>query len=197
MPRPDPPASDEQMLALGRNLRSRRKALGLTLVQVGELAGLSATFVSQVERGRHRPSVPTLHRLAKALETNAYTMLIPPSAAPSRFEINRGATRQAFEQEDDIPSSRAMPLVSAGNQLRVIEVSGGPVAWQGPFVHRNDEFMYVLAGEIEIDLDGTVDKLTAGDSLLYSGGMTLRWRALRVDTRVVVVIVDEGLTAGR
>jgi uncharacterized cupin superfamily protein len=121
-------------------------------------------------------------------------MLIPPSAAPSRFEINRGATRQAFEQEDDIPSSRAMPLVSAGNQLRVIEVSGGPVTWQGPFVHRNDEFMYVLAGAIEIDLDGTVDKLAAGDSLLYSGGMTLRWRALSVDTRVVVVIVDEGLT---
>lgn len=194
MTRPDPPLPDEQMLALGRNLRSRRKALGLTLVQVGELAGLSATFVSQVERGRHRPSVPTLHRLAKALDTNAYTMLIPPSAATSRFEINRAATRQAFEQEDDIPSSRAMPLVSAGNQLRVIEVSGGPVTWQGPFVHRNDEFMYVLAGEIEIDLDGTVDRLTAGDSLLYSGGMTLRWRASSVDARVVVVIVDDGLT---
>ena len=196
MTRPDPPIADEQMLALGRNLRSRRKALGLTLVQVGELAGLSATFVSQVERGRHRPSVPTLHRLAKALDTNAYTMLIPPSTAPSRFEINRGATRTAFSQEEDVPSSRAMPLVSAGNQLRVIEVSGGPVTWQGPFVHRNDEFMYVLAGEIEIDLDGSVDKLAAGDSLLYSGGMTLRWRALSIETRVIVVIVDEGLTPG-
>jgi transcriptional regulator with XRE-family HTH domain len=196
MTRPDPPIPDEQMLALGRNLRGRRKALGLTLAQVAQLADLSTTFVSQVERGRHRPSVPTLHRLAKALETNAYTMLIPPSPAVSRFEINRSATRTAFEQEDDVPSSRAMPLVTAGNQLRVIEVSGGPVTWQGPFVHRNDEFMYVLAGEIEIDLDGSVDKLAAGDSLLYSGGMTLRWRALSVETRVVIVIVDDGLTHG-
>jgi transcriptional regulator with XRE-family HTH domain len=196
MPRPDPPLPDEQMLALGRNLRSRRKALGLTLVQVGELAELSATFVSQVERGRHRPSVPTLHRLARALDTNAYNLLIPPSDVASRFEINRGATRQAFEQEDHIPSSRAMPLVNAGNQLRIIEVSGGPVTWQGPFVHRNDEFMYVLAGEIEIDVDGSVDKLTSGDSLLCSGGATLHWRALTVETRVIVVIVDDGLVPG-
>lgn len=193
-----PPASrapDERMIALGRNLRERRKAQGMTLVQVGELAGLSATFISQVERGRHRPSVPTLHRLAEALDTSAYTMLIPASSASTRFEINRGATRTAFRQEEEVSTSRAMPLVNAGNQLRAIEVTGGPLKWQGPFVHRNDEFMYVLAGEIEIDLDGTVDTLAAGDSLLYSGGMALRWRAMNVDTRVMIVIVDDGLVS--
>jgi transcriptional regulator with XRE-family HTH domain len=190
---PPEPTPDEQMLALGRNLRARRKAQGLTLVQLGELSELSATFISQVERGRHQPSVPTLHRLAKALDTNAYTMLIPPSTDGRHLEINRSAGRRSFSQEDDVPTSRALPLVSAGNQLRVIEVVGGPITWQGPFVHRNDEFMYVLEGEIEIDVDGRTDKLRADDSLLYSGGMALRWRALTVETRVIVVIVDECL----
>lgn len=191
---PTPRERDEQMALLGRNLRARRKALGMTLVQVGEKAGLSATFISQVERGRHRPSVPALHRLAEALDTSAYTMLIPASSTSSGFEINRSATRAAFPQEEGSSTSRAWPLVSAGNQLRAIEVTGGPLTWQGPFVHRNDEFMYVLNGEIEVSLDGTLDTLTAGDSLLFSGGIALRWRALDADARVMIVIVDDGLS---
>jgi transcriptional regulator with XRE-family HTH domain len=182
--------------SVGRNLRQRRKALGMTLMQVAERTGLSATFISQVERGRHHPSVPTLHRLADALETNAYNLMVPFSESTTRVEINRAAERSRYAQEDSVPTSQAMPLISMGNQLHVIEVSGGPLAWHGPFVHRNDEFMYVLTGDIEVELDGTPDKLSEGDSLLYSGGVQLRWKALHPNTRVIVVIVADNLEPG-
>jgi transcriptional regulator with XRE-family HTH domain len=181
---------------VGRNLRRRRKALGMTLVQVAEGTGLSATFISQVERGRHHPSVPTLHRLAATLQTNAYRLMAPISDSVTRVEINRATERTRYAQEDAVPDSQAMPLISMGNQLHVIEVSGGPLTWQGPFVHRNDEFMYVLKGDIEVDLDGAADKLSGGDSLLFSGGVSLRWRALHANTRVIVVIVADTLEAG-
>jgi transcriptional regulator with XRE-family HTH domain len=186
-------APDDQVAALGRNIRQRRQALGLTLMQVADRTGLSATFISQVERGRHRPSVPSLHLLADAMGTNAYTLMIPVSEGPTRVEINRASKRTRYAQEDDEPTSQALPLISMGNQLQVVEVTGGPLHWEGPFVHRNDEFMYVVTGEIEVELDGKPDKLERGDSLLYSGGVQLRWRALHPATHVIVVIVDDGL----
>jgi transcriptional regulator with XRE-family HTH domain len=188
----NPAPADEDV---GRNLRRRRKILGLTLMQVAERTGLSATFISQVERGRYRPSVPTLHRLADAMGTNAYSLMVPYSESSTRIEINRAAERSRYAQEDTVPTSQAMPLISMGNQLQVIEVSGGPLGWEGPFVHRNDEFMYVITGDIEVELDGVRDELSEGDSLLYSGGVTLRWRALHAQTRVIVVIVDDSLNA--
>jgi transcriptional regulator with XRE-family HTH domain len=188
-----PSAPDEQVAALGRSIRERRQALDLTLVQVAERTGLSATFISQVERGRHRPSVPSLHLIADAMGTNAYTLMIPVAEGPIRVEINRASKRTRYAQEDDEPASQATPLIRMGNQLRVVEVTGGPLHWEGPFVHRNDEFMYVIAGDIEVELDGKPDKLERGDSLLYSGGVQLRWRALHPETHVIIVIVDDNL----
>ena len=40
---------------LGARLRDRRQALGLTLKEVGDQAGLSVGFISQIERGITMP----------------------------------------------------------------------------------------------------------------------------------------------
>ncbi|CAN5523276.1 cupin domain-containing protein [soil metagenome] len=191
---PDAPREDD-VSALGARIRERRKAEGLTLVTVAERTGLSATFISQVERGRCRPSVPSLNLLAEAMGTQGYVLMIPSSPAPRRVEVNRAADRPGFTQESAPTSGQSLPLVRSGNQLRAVEVVGGPHDWQGPFVHRNDEFLYVVAGSIEVELDGEPDALAAGDSLLFSGGTKLRWRATAVDSRVIIVIVDDRLTA--
>lgn len=57
--------SDE---SLGERLRSRRKALGLTLAEVAELSGLSMPYVSNLERGRGNPTVEALSAIADALK---------------------------------------------------------------------------------------------------------------------------------
>ena len=60
---------------LGGRLRSKRKALGLTLADVAEVAGLSVPYVSNLERGRGNPTVDALTALAGALETNIADLL--------------------------------------------------------------------------------------------------------------------------
>ena len=56
--------------ALGARLRARRKALGKTMQQVADDAGLTIGFISQVERGISKPSLSSLYNLAKALEAS-------------------------------------------------------------------------------------------------------------------------------
>jgi transcriptional regulator with XRE-family HTH domain len=52
---------------LGADLRAARERAGLSLREVGEMAGLSAEAISAVERGYRYPSLHTLECLAWAL----------------------------------------------------------------------------------------------------------------------------------
>lgn len=55
-------------ISLGKRLRSRRVALGLTLADASARAGLSLPYVSNLERGRGNPTIDALRSLADALD---------------------------------------------------------------------------------------------------------------------------------
>lgn len=55
--------------AMGKRIRKRRRWIDLTQEQLAELAGVSTSFVGHLERGSRVPSVETLWRIARALET--------------------------------------------------------------------------------------------------------------------------------
>jgi transcriptional regulator with XRE-family HTH domain len=76
----------DQLSGLGDRVRKRRKALGLTAKALAKAAGVSTSYISQVERGHQEdPSLPALRRLAEALKMDLHTLL--GAAAP-----NNGAT---------------------------------------------------------------------------------------------------------
>ncbi len=56
---------------LGRRIRGLRTERRMTLKQVEEIAGLSATHLSEIERGRTSPTVGALLRIARALDRDA------------------------------------------------------------------------------------------------------------------------------
>lgn len=69
--------------AFGNLLRQYRRSRDFSVRMVARLAGLDSTYLSRVERGIHRPpKVPTVHRLAQALQldTDEEIALIEASA---------------------------------------------------------------------------------------------------------------------
>jgi transcriptional regulator with XRE-family HTH domain len=73
----------EQATGLGERVRKRRKALGLTAKSLAKAAGVSTSYISQVERGHQEdPSLPALRRLADALSMDLHTLLGGQPPAP-------------------------------------------------------------------------------------------------------------------
>ncbi len=64
-----------QLEALGAFIRSQRQLARLSLRRMAELTSLSNPYLSQVERGRHQPSVRVLKLIAEALNISAETLL--------------------------------------------------------------------------------------------------------------------------
>ncbi len=75
--------------SVGEFIKSQRELANLSLRQLAEIAKISNPYLSQVERGLHKPSADVLKNLASALKVSAETMyaqaglLDPASATPA------------------------------------------------------------------------------------------------------------------
>ena len=70
---PDRGPNSAFALTLGRAIRTRRHALGLTQSELGR--PMTKGFVSEVERGRSLPSLPALSFLADRLQVSVSALL--------------------------------------------------------------------------------------------------------------------------
>lgn len=59
---------------LGKRIKEIRKNKGLTQEKLAELVDIDITTLSGIESGRHFPSLVTLEKIAKALDTALVTL---------------------------------------------------------------------------------------------------------------------------
>lgn len=161
---------------LGARVRALRHARGLTLVQLAELAELSHPFLSQLERGLARPSFGSLEKIARALGSSQLELLADDepeadAAVPHVMRADEG-NRGPFGEGE------ARLLVPGGARLRPMEMTGENPEYGQEFTHDEAEFLYVLEGVVEVELDAsTRHRLAVGDALYVPGGVAHHWRS--------------------
>jgi transcriptional regulator with XRE-family HTH domain len=67
--------SDDPRTVIGRAIRKRRLALGLSQEALAESAGLHWTYIGGIERGERNVSLLNIVKVAKALKTTASELL--------------------------------------------------------------------------------------------------------------------------
>jgi transcriptional regulator with XRE-family HTH domain len=73
----------------GERLKERRRALGLTQAQLFEKTGITAAYVSLIERGQGNPTLDMMVKLAEAVGAEAWDMIRPPPTQSSGSVQNR------------------------------------------------------------------------------------------------------------
>lgn len=97
---------------LGHRLRMARFEKGLTLKDVARLSGMSATHISEVERGKTSPTIGALQRITGALGEN-----------PAHFVREENIPRMRFTRVDD--QRVAFNIDSKGRPGEFLVLSGG------------------------------------------------------------------------
>lgn len=116
--------SSDLLARLGGSLRSLREERGLTQEQVGERAGYTAKYISEIERGHRDPPLTTLARisekglgcpLARVIEAGTAPRSRPTEGGPEPPAPLPRAVREVAEQIARIAShqqrSRILRLV--------------------------------------------------------------------------------------
>jgi transcriptional regulator with XRE-family HTH domain len=160
---------------LGGRLRALRLERGLSLRQLARATGLSASFISALERSLSTPSIASLQKLAAALGTNIVKLLSADVAQAARLVV-RENEQSALPL--DIPGVRIFELAAVETQLEPLLFRIAPGAGsREPYSHAGDEFLYVLRGTLQITLDEmSVNRLGPGDSMTFASQRPHTWR---------------------
>jgi transcriptional regulator with XRE-family HTH domain len=164
--------NDEEPL-IGASLRGARQRQGLTLRQVADRAGVTESFLSQVERDIASPSIATLRRIAVALGTTIGVIL---DEAGPHGQLVRAAERRVVSYPGLKARDEFLTDGSAG-RLQVILSTVEPGGGTGPeaYTHDSDEeCLIVLEGSLNLWVGAERHHLEAGDAIRYSSRVAHR-----------------------
>ncbi|WP_426321908.1 helix-turn-helix domain-containing protein [Microbacterium sp. E-13] len=162
--------------AIGARLRQRRKDRGLSLRNVAQELGVSASLISQVETGKTQPSVATLYALATLLSVSVDDLLgLRPASGPSVAQPNASLALQrshdnpVIEMENGVRWERlAMGSDGPADPLLVTYQPGASSSLEGRLMrHLGVEYAYIISGEISFQLEFDDHQLRAGDSIYF------------------------------
>ncbi len=151
-------------IELGRNLRSLRKKMKLSLTELSTITGIAASNLSSMELGKSSPTVETLGRLAEAFGIRAGFLLDEV--------LYRGAvlcTRQAGKPSETSAAGVSVRVLTENVGLNRMESrfvllgpSSEPIRADSP---GTDRFVYCLRGKVKAQVEEEGYVLRDGDSL--------------------------------
>ena len=156
---------------IGERIKHLRQRKGMGLVELGRHAGLSASFLSQLETGRVVPTLRNLARIAMVFSKHMSYFFEPER--PELFRIVRAGDRQRlpqtgvdepgyyFESLGHVPADQPVaPYVAEF-------LPGLPERPAKPHRHEGMEFLYMLSGKLRLEHEGQVETLGNGDAVYF------------------------------
>ncbi len=174
---------------LGRRIRKLRLERRMTLKQVEVACGLSATHLSEIERGRTSPTIGALVRIARALEKDA-SYFIEQDEREEVAHMTREKARTLMPSagvkaellSPGIPGSRLFPY-----RLTLEGGTGGALELPAQEVD-GDALYMVRRGALEAQFGETRVTLTEGDAVQASLSMPHRLKATQGGAEVIAVL---------
>jgi transcriptional regulator with XRE-family HTH domain len=182
-----PPEVVDRVVASVREIRHTR---ALSQHDLGDLAGVTASAISQVERAERGLSLATLVRLSEALGVTIDDLLHGDEPA---YRIGR----RADDPRRGIDHSQTL-LGEADPSLRIDLVHLEPRQSGGPAAERaGTGILAVVAGLVQVEVAGQTPALRRGEVLVADSARIERWRNLGQADAVAFWIVLAGSPRGQ
>jgi transcriptional regulator with XRE-family HTH domain len=169
-----------------REIRLRRRA---TLRAIAERAGVSESFLSQVERGRASASVASLRRIAGALGVSVADLF--DSNGPPGPKVLRRDERPSLSF--GVLGTKWLLTPRPLGQLEVFvgELDVGGSTGTEPYAHGDsEELLIVQSGHVQLELGDDVHELEDGDSIDYRSSTPHRVVNLGDEPAAVIWIIS-------
>jgi transcriptional regulator with XRE-family HTH domain len=150
--------------ALGTRLAGLRRQHGLSIRKLATDAGVSASLISEAERGLVEPSVGVLKRLAAALDVDLTYFFSRPGV--SGETVIREEERRKLKELKGVAFDLLAP-----DHVRTLEPIFGrlqPGASTDELSHVGEEWGMVLRGRLKVWVGSEVYFLDPGDSIYFA-----------------------------
>jgi transcriptional regulator with XRE-family HTH domain len=188
-------------LQIGMRIKALREAMGLSLRDLGERAGVSAPMLSQVERGETSPTLAVAQKIATGLDLSLSQLLrLDESEGVTvipRDERRPGKSRASGHEYQlltpQLPGQRAEVSRHA---LAPGAMTGGP---DDPPMHEpgSRETAVLLAGRLTLTCAGTRYELNEGDAVTFDADLPHHFENPGRSEARFMAVVTAGLRRSR
>lgn len=177
---------DDTSAGFGGRVQKLRQGREWSVEELARATGQSPDFIQRVEQNETTPPVSFLLGLAKAFDVDPGTFL-----QDQEKTIIQDARAQAFIKRTRNYSYQTFTPGAEDAHLRAFLVTIEPRQAHKPvaYKHQGEEFIYVLEGELEVDLDGKVHQLKALETIHFNSETPHKLKSLStVPTRFIDVL---------
>jgi transcriptional regulator with XRE-family HTH domain len=104
-------AEEVTWAAVGEFIRAQRRIANLSLRQLASMAQVSNPYLSQIERGLHRPSAQVLKGIAEALQISAESLYAQAGLLDEGREHVSGGVEQAIRLDPNLTTDQKETLI--------------------------------------------------------------------------------------
>lgn len=171
---------------VGKKIKSVRTRKKMTLDQIANDTGCSIDYLKQIESGKEMPPVGTLLQIARALQIDSGFLL-------KTQEDTRKARAKAYSKRTENYAYDTLTPGAENKHLKAfrIHIKARKEHKGVGYQHEGEEFVYVLAGKVEITVGDHVNQLGPADSLHFNSGIRHHMRNVGdKDAELLVVIYN-------
>ena len=184
-----PDSFTHRSATLGADLRSLRKARGVTLQDLSEATGRSLGWLSQVERDISSPSIDEIRALAGALNVPMSLFFGQAAAVPEEegYVVRANGRRRIGAGENGLVEELLSPDLS--DDFEVIHSTFEAGSEKQDFETRpTQELGYVISGSLRLWVGARQFDVEAGDSFRIRAE-PYRWANVRDKDAVVIWVI--------
>lgn len=178
---------------IGPKIRALRLKKKLGLVQLGEHTGLSPGMLSKIERSALFPTLPTLLRISLVFGVGLEHFFVDSEERPEMAVIRKRDRLRLPDRPDEASPSFFFESLDFPVTDRKIEsfFAEFPVQAKPSEPHRHDgaELIYVIKGQLVVNVDGKDVTLDAGDAMYFDSSAPHSYRREGRSSCSAIVVV--------
>ncbi|MGE3244879.1 MAG: helix-turn-helix domain-containing protein [Beijerinckiaceae bacterium] len=153
---------------LGKTVQRLRKAYNLSLSELSEQSGVAKSIISQIERNETNPTLATIWRLSQALDVSIDRFLKTAEDEPFLEKSTRADT-PVLTTDDGKCSLTIIGWIKTVEWLQWYDFRAEPggALESDPHQRGSVECLSVIEGELEVEVGGISERVTAGETLRY------------------------------
>lgn len=191
------PDSERERIRIGPRVRALRDNMGLSLRDLAERCGVSATTLSQVERGESSPTLHVAARIAAGLDLRLSQLLRLDEGGSVTVVRAAERRRGGSPERGHLVEILTAPLPGQRSELTRHELDEDARTGNAddPPMHEpgTREIALVERGRVVLHCDGTPHELDEGDCVTFDADLPHHFENPGPGTAVLLAVVNAGL----
>ncbi|MEG6615454.1 XRE family transcriptional regulator [Peptococcaceae bacterium 1198_IL3148] len=156
-------------MTLGERIKQLRINNNLSVRQLAQQVGVTASFIYQLEQNKVSPSFSTLKSMATALKTNM--SLLIEEELPEEWVLIRKNNRRRIATENEGMKLDMLAFLGTRNkkmQPLVFELETGDGEVELPVINgTHEDFIYIIQGKVEVTANNKGYVVEEGDAAYF------------------------------